>query len=218
MRKEIPKDKGPDFEPSTEGSTLIDPISRRRFLSAVGAAVAFAPSFRALTLNSTEDSAGTHQDPTRRWLVETKSIARAIEADPKGGLRLKSLKHLETGHEWAAPGYADFAFASSHSEFEGLGPRSGFRLVGKKSRRTQKHATELRLDFINQENQLKLSLFYTSFPDTSVIEHGCRLENIGTQTISGISRLIRSFPASAVIAMSFSPRHSRADQLDQPSL
>jgi alpha-galactosidase len=180
---------GPDFEPVwKEPNTLIDPISRRRFLGAIGTAAAFAPSLRALTSDSTPDSASARQGPTHGWLIETTSIARAIEVDPAGGLQLKSLKHLTTGHEWAMPGYADFAFAAGRSEFEGLGPRSGFRLAGNQTRKTEKNATELCLDFINQENLLKLSLFYTSFPDTSVIEQRCRLENIGTQTISGVSR------------------------------
>lgn len=158
-------------------------------MGTVGAAAAFVPSLRGLTSDSIErPSDAASQDPTHGWLLETKGISRAIEAEPAGGLRLKSSKNLKTSHEWVVPSYADFAFASSHSEFEGLSPRSGFRLADKQTQKTEKNATELRLDFISQDNRLKLSLFYASFPDTSVIEQWCRLENIGTQTIAGISR------------------------------
>jgi alpha-galactosidase len=161
-------------------------VSRRRFLGALGAA-ACVPS--ALGSDSTElPSNSVSHGAARQRIVETRRISRSIEPDPAGGLRLKSLKNVDTSHEWVVPGYADFAFASEQSEFEGLTPSSGFRLTGEHTHTNEKNVTELRLDFINPANRLKLSLFYASFHDTPVIEQWCRLENIGTQTIAGISR------------------------------
>jgi len=188
LRSEVPRQKGPTPQhPRGRGrNTLIDPVSRRRFLGALGAA-ACVPS--ALGSDSTElPSNSVSHGAARQRIVETRRISRSIEPDPAGGLRLKSLKNVDTSHEWVVPGYADFAFASEQSEFEGLTPSSGFRLTGEHTHTNEKNVTELRLDFINPANRLKLSLFYASFHDTPVIEQWCRLENIGTQTIAGISR------------------------------
>jgi alpha-galactosidase len=140
------------------------------------------------------------------WIVETKGISRRFEPGPAGGLRLKSLKNAETGHEWVAPGYADFAFSSSQWQFEGLSPLSGFRFAGEHRRTIEKGAKELRLDFNHQEHHLTLSLFYTAFPGTSVIEKWCRLENIGTKTIAGVSRFDPIFFALSGNAAEFQVR------------
>jgi len=176
-------------------------MQRRHFLRGMLSAPAFVKGL---------DVAG---QPFRgEWVVETTEIMRAFEPVPTGGLRLRSLKNVVTGHEWAMPGYADFAFASDQVQFEGLSPHSGFHLAGQERRTIENGATELRLDFINQEHRLKLSLFYIAFPNTSVIEHRCRLENIGTKTVAGVSRFDPIFFQLHGRAADFQVRAVRRDR------
>jgi alpha-galactosidase len=121
------------------------------------------------------------------WTIVTEKVVRELVQD-RNGLRLIAFKNKASGYDWIKESFCDFAFKSDSAQFEGLSPSSGFRLVDHKSSRLASGATELLLVFENQAVGLKLSLFFTSFPGTSVIEQRCKLENVGTQTISNVTR------------------------------
>ena len=122
------------------------------------------------------------------WVIEGAGIARVFEPDPRGCLRLTSLKNADTGYEWALPGYCDFAYSAGDVHSEGLGPDSGFLLTGQEAKDFENGSTELRLDFEHRTLSLKLSLFYRSFPGVAVFEQRCRLENIGREIVPEVRR------------------------------
>ncbi|MCI0419721.1 MAG: hypothetical protein L0312_10945 [Acidobacteria bacterium] len=131
----------------------------------------------------------------RLWIADSASIgsgtgqiSRVFGMGRAGGISLTSFKNLRSGFEWAVPDYCDFAFASLDARSEGLSPDSGFRFSGQQWQTLDKGAKALRLDFRHQKEPLKLSLFYTSFPGTRVLEQRCRLQNIGGKSIPEVSR------------------------------
>jgi alpha-galactosidase len=154
-------------------------VSRRNFLNLCGVAAVALP-FR---FNLAPDNA-----IASKWVIGGKGIVRNLEPDTTAGVRAVSLRNVETNYEWIVPGDSEFAFSAEQWKFEGLGPESGFRVVGEHKQESDPGRSELRLDLLNDEHQVKLSLFYTSFEGTSVIEQWARLENVGTKTIAGISR------------------------------
>ena len=154
-------------------------MRRREFLAGLLSAPATAPLLGAAQFNSRQS--GT-------WVIESGKLSRVFRLDQARGIALVSLKNPASGFEWAVPDYCDFAFAALDLQSEGLGPHSGFRFTGQQSRTLEKGSKELRLDFLHQKQALKLSLFYTSFPGTSVFEQRCRLENVGKNNIPEVSR------------------------------
>lgn len=158
----------------------IVPVSRRGFLKTCGAATALALPFRFSLAQTTQIRS--------KWTVGGPEIVRNFDSNTAGGLRSVSLRNVETNYEWIAPSDSEFAFSAKEWSFEGLGSDSGFRLIGEQKEEIEPGKSELRLDFQNDEHQLKLSLFYTAYEGTAVIEQWARLQNVGDKTIVGLSR------------------------------
>ena len=116
-------------------------------------------------------------------------VHRAITLGGDGSLRLNSLRNLRTGFEWAAPGEpADIYLQMGESAMTGVEPGMGFRFVGRNHQVLTNGAAELRVGAQHINSKAKVTVFYTSLPNSPVIEHPLTIENQGDKILPAITR------------------------------
>ncbi len=155
-------------------------MKRRNFL----AGLATTPALLQFDLVSAFQ---TRTTGSKRWTIGSEQVSLELE-DLNGTIVVNALRNRATNFEWSKRGSSGFAFGSDALSFEGLGPGSGFVFSGQKAERLSSGASQLQLSYTNSGASLKLTLLLTSFPETSVVELQCRVENTGANAFAGVNR------------------------------
>jgi alpha-galactosidase len=116
-------------------------------------------------------------------------IRRSMMLGADGSLKLQSLQSSATRYEWAAQGEpADIYLQMGDAVLTGLQSGHGFRLFGHHQKDLENGATELTIEAVQEATKAKITLFYTIFPSSPVIEHRLIIENQGEKPLAPIAR------------------------------
>jgi alpha-galactosidase len=173
-------------------------MQRREFVGNILAAPAFALGIRRVVQPLADESnasgltLGAEPRVTERGNVvelDNGLVRRTVTLGEDGGLTLDSLRNLRTGFDWAAPGEpADIYLQMGKTVMTGFQPGMGFRFVGHRQQKLNNGAIELSIETVQETTQAKVTLFYTIFPASPVIEHRLTIENQGGKPLPPISR------------------------------
>ncbi len=116
-------------------------------------------------------------------------IRRSMTLGGDGSLKLESFERSASGYDWAAQGEpADIYLQMGETILTGLQPGQGFRFVGRHQQKLENGAIELSIEAAQETSQAKITLFYTIFTNSSVIEHRLTIENQGDKPLPSITR------------------------------
>ena len=116
-------------------------------------------------------------------------IRRSMTLGGDGSLKLESFERSASGYDWAAQGEpADIYLQMGETILTGLHPAkdSGLLVAINKSWRTA--LLNLSIEAAQETSQAKITLFYTIFTNSSVIEHRLTIENQGDKPLPSITR------------------------------
>jgi alpha-galactosidase len=171
-------------------------IRRREFIEVLGASVT-SLSLRGSSASANDaqpaaESAAHAPRVTEQGNVLTLDnglIRRSMTLEADGSLKLQSLQCSATGYQWAAQGEpADIYLQMGDAVLTGLQSGHGFRFLGHHQKDLENGATELAIDAVQEATKAKITLFYTIFPDSPVIEHRLIIENPGEKPLAPITR------------------------------
>jgi len=123
------------------------------------------------------------------WVLCSGRINYALDIFPDGSLRLNSLQNMDSEFEWAATGeYTGIYIENTPETMAGFSGENGFRLFDESTRTLNNGAVELQISMFQESSGMKITSFFTCFPEVAVIEFRCRIENLGSEPLPAITR------------------------------
>jgi len=122
------------------------------------------------------------------WVLSNGRVRYALDLFPDGSLRLSSLRNLESGFEWAAGEPTGIYLVNAQGAVAGFSGGDGYKLVNYSTRTLGNAALELRLEMLQKSTGMKITSFYTAFPEVAAIEYRCKIENVGSTSLPTFTR------------------------------